>query len=123
MNAADNTGAETIQPEQDNNNSNVTVEANPPNLTAQISEEDIEQATLLAFLLTSIDEEDDIEDTIAALRKRGIGPSKLNARYEEAQEQMSEMTDADFRRLWGTSSRPTSQPVRRKAVRTAVKKA
>ena len=123
MNAADNTGAETaVQPEQDNNNPSVTVAANKPN-TAQISEEDIEQATLLAFLLTSVDAEADIEDTIAALRKRGIGPSKLNSRYEEAQEQMSDLTDADFRRLWGTTSRSASQPVRRKAVRTAVKKA
>lgn len=115
MNAADNTGAETaVQPEQDNNNPNKNKD--------EEENESFEQATQLAFFLTSVDAEDDIEDTIRALKKRGINPVRLIERWEEAQEQMSEMSDEDMRKLWSATPR-ASQPVRRKAVRTAVKKA
>lgn len=106
--AADNTGAVTQPGPKATKNNNVVIQ-----------EDEIEQATQLVYFIHSLSEDDeDVGETLRKLRKRGLTADKIISRYDEAQEQISEMDTPAMYKFFGTRNPArTSQP--RKAVKTS----
>lgn len=95
---------------------NTNTNPNPTLNNSDIDDDDIEQATHLAYFLAEMSGEDEPEDIIADLRKRRINPMKLIERYDRAQEAMGDLSNDEMRLMWGNKP-AASRPARRKAVK------